>query len=91
MMYAEVYRWFTETSGLERAEQTSQLMSPKTVSKEEDTPGAIELWEEKSSSLARHGADHTLPAAYKKVALKKILIGKVKETFELWRSREASV
>ena len=52
MMYAEVNRWFTETSGLGLAEQTSQLMNPKTVSKEEYIPGAIELWEEKSS---RHG------------------------------------
>ena len=67
-------------------EQTGQLINPKTVAKEEDIPGAIVLWEERRSRLARHGADCTLPAAYKKVALKKILTGKVRETFELWEA-----
>ena len=27
-MYAEVYKWFTETSGLGLAEQTARLMDP---------------------------------------------------------------
>ena len=71
-----------------RSEQSAQLMNPNTASKEEDVAGAIELWEEKSSRLARHGADYVLPAAYKKVALKKILIGKSKETFELWETEK---
>ena len=88
MMYAEVYRWFTETSGLGLAEQSAQLMNPKTASKEEDVAGAIERWEDKSSRLARHGADYVLPAAYKKVALKKILTSKIKETFELWETEK---
>ena len=35
-------------------------------------------------------ADCTLPAAYKKVALKKILTGKVRETFELWEADKLS-
>ena len=89
-MYAEGYRWFTETSGLGLAEQSAQLMNPKTASKEEDVAGAIELWEEMCSRLARHGADYTLPAAYKKVALKMILTGKVRETFELWEADKLS-
>ena len=55
---------------------------------EEDVAVAIELWEDKSSRLARHGADYVLPAAYKKVALKKILTGKIKETFELWETEK---
>ena len=76
-MYAEVYKWFTETSGMGLTEQTAQFMRCKTAAKEEDILGAIELWEERCSRLARHGADCTLPAAYKKVALKKILIGKI--------------
>ena len=61
-------------------------MNPKTAAKEEDIPGAIELWVEKSNRLARHGADYVLPAAYKKVALEKMLTGKVKEIFELWET-----
>ena len=77
MMYAEVYRWFTETSGLGLAEQSAQLMNPKAAAKEEDIAAAIELWEERSSRLARHGVDYALPNAFKKVALKKVLVGKV--------------
>ena len=57
MMYAEVYRWFTETAGLGLAEQAAQLMNPKAAAKEEDIANAIELWEERSNRLARHGSD----------------------------------
>ena len=57
MMYAEVFRWFTETSGLGLAEQAAQLMNPKVSAKEEDIANAIELWEERSNRLARHGSD----------------------------------
>ena len=35
-MYAEVYRWFTETSGLGLMGQAAQLMSPKAAAKESD-------------------------------------------------------
>ena len=75
MRHAEGYRGFTDTSGLGLAEQTAQLMNPKTAAMEEDIPGAIELWEERSSRLARHGSDHALPPAFKNVALKEILVG----------------
>ena len=40
--------------------------------------------------MTRHGAGYALPAAYKKVALKKILTGKVRETFELWEADKLS-
>ena len=43
-MYAEVYKWFTETSGLGLAEQTARLMDPKPAAKEDDVAVAIELW-----------------------------------------------
>ena len=73
MMYAEVYRWFRGTSGVGPGEQSAQLMSPKTATKEEDIAGAIELWVKMSNRFVRHGADYVLPAAYKKVALKKLI------------------
>ena len=57
MMYAEVYRWFTETSGLGLAEQAALLMNPKAAAKEEEIAVAIELWEERCNRLARHGSD----------------------------------
>ena len=46
-MYAEVYKWFTETSGVGLLEQVAKLVRPKQVAKEEDVVEAIELWEEK--------------------------------------------
>lgn len=33
MMYADVCRWFTKTSGLGLAEQTAKLMNPKAAAK----------------------------------------------------------
>ena len=40
-MYAEVYNWFTETSGQGLTEQTALMMNPKQASKEEDIAEAI--------------------------------------------------
>ena len=85
-MYAEVYKWFTETSGQGLMEQTALMMNPKPAAKEEDIAEAIEMWEEKVNRLARHGEDYKLSEALKKVALKNILVGEVKDNFELWES-----
>ena len=85
-MYAEVYKWFTETSGQGLMEQTALMMNPKPATKEEDIAEAIEMWEEKVNRLARHGDDYKLSEALKKVALKNILVGKIKDNFELWES-----
>ena len=76
MMYAEVYKWFTETSGRGLTEQAARLMDPNPAAKEENIADVIELWEEKSNRLARHGGAYRLPEAHKTVALKKIIIGK---------------
>ena len=85
-MYAEVYKWFTETSGQGLMEQTALMMNPKPAAKEEEIAEAIEMWEEKVNRLARHGDDYRLSEALKKVALKNILVGKIKDNFELWES-----
>ena len=89
-MYADVYKWFTETSGLGLSEQAGILMNPKQAAKEEDIAEAIELWEEKVNRLARHGEDFQLNEAFKKVALKKILMGKVRDNFDLWQAEKMS-
>ena len=75
-MYVEVNKWFTETSGLGLAEQMGLLMNPKAASREEYIAEAIETWEEKVNRLARHGDAYRLPEAFKKVALKAMLVGK---------------
>ena len=59
-MYAEVYRWFTETSGLGLMGQAAKLMDPKAAAKESDVAEAIEQWEEKVNRLARHGEEYQL-------------------------------
>ena len=58
-------------------------MNPKAASKEEDIAEVIENWEEKVNRLARHGESYRLPEAFKKVALKAMLVGKIKDNFEL--------
>ena len=85
-MYAEVYKWFTETSGLGLMEQASRLMAPKRAAKEDLVAEAIELWEEKVNRLARFGEEYQLNEAFKKTALKKILTGKVLDRFEHWQT-----
>ena len=89
-MYAEVYKWFTETSGLGLAEQTARLMDPKPAAKEEEVAEAIELWEERCNRLARHGPDYEMASIFKKVVLKKILVGKTRENYELWEAERLS-
>ena len=44
---------------------------------------AIEQWEEKVNRLARHGEEYRLNDTFKKIALKKILVGRILEHFEL--------
>ena len=89
-MYAEVHKWFTETSGLGLAEQTARLMDPKPAAKEEHVAEAIELWEERCNRLARHGPDYEMANIFKKVVLKKILVGRTKENYELWEAERRS-
>ena len=82
-MYAEVNRWFTGTSGLGLMGQAAKLMDPKPAAKEADVAEAIEQWEEKANRLARHGEEYQLNETFKKIALKKILVGKIQEHYEL--------
>ena len=83
-MYAEVYKRFTETSGQGLMEQMQAMMDPKPAGKEEETAEAIEAWEERMNRLSRYGDEYKLLETGKKVALKKILIGKIKDNLELW-------
>ena len=68
-MYAEVYKWFTETSGQGLMEQMQATMNPKAATKEEETSEAIEAWEEKMNRLARYGEEYKLPETGKKLSL----------------------
>ena len=83
MMYAEVYKWFTETSGLGLMEQAAKLMHPKQAAKEEDIADVMELWEEKVNRLARNGMEYHVPDVYRKVALKQMLVGNIRDNCDL--------
>ena len=72
-MDAEVYRWFTGTSGLGFMGQAAKLMGPKSAAKEADVAEAIEQWEEKMKRLARHAEGYQLNESFKKVASKRYL------------------
>ena len=52
--------------------------------KEEETAESIDAREEKTNRSARYGNEHKLPETGKKVALKKMLIGKTRDNFKLW-------
>ena len=58
-------------------------MDSEPAAKEEDVAEAIELWEERCNRLARRGADYEMANIFKKVALKKVRVGKTREHFEL--------
>ena len=85
-MYAEVYKWFTETSGLGLMEEAARLMHPKQASREEDVAEAIEAWLERVNRLERCGTEYHLAESFKKVALKQILSGRIRDNYDLWNS-----
>ncbi|MDA8609375.1 zinc finger domain-containing protein, partial [bacterium] len=85
-MYAEVYKWFTETSGLGLMEEASRLMHPKQASREEEVAEAIEAWLERVNRLERCGSEYHLAESFKKVALKQILSGRIRDNYDLWNS-----
>mgnify|MGYP000441440866 CR=1 FL=1 len=76
-MYADIYKWFTETSGLGPAEQAFKLINPTQVQKEEDLQESLEAWEDKCNRLARYGPDYALADVYTKAAIKNMLVGKL--------------
>ena len=83
-MYAEVYKFFTETSGRGLSQEVMKLMKPHQAKKESDVAEAIEAWEEHMNRLARHGKEYELPPVFKQEALKCILISKIRDHFDLW-------
>ena len=89
-LYADIYKWFTETSGLGLAEQAVKLIAPDPVKKEEDLAEALEQWESKCNRLTRFGSEHALPDVYKKAALKKMLVGESVRNFDLWTAEGMS-
>ena len=83
-MYAEVYKLFTETSGRGLGQEVMKLMKPNRAAKESTIAEEIQAWEGHMNRLSRHGAEYELPPVFKQEALKCILIGKIRDHFDLW-------
>ena len=57
-LYADLYKWFTETSGLGLAEQVVKLISPDRIKKEEDLAETLETWG--TRVIVVHDSDQTI-------------------------------
>jgi len=90
-MYAVLYRWFTEVSGLGLAEQAKRLMQPDTPKKEEDMAEAVDNWEDKCKRLTVCGESTNSPPVYKIVALRSLTIGKARDHFDHWEDEDTSL
>ena len=90
-MYAEVFKWFLDTSGLGLMEQAALLMNLKQAAQEYYIAEEIDVWEEKVNRLARHGDDHHLSESFRKFGLQQQMpVGKIKDNFELWQAEKMS-
>ncbi len=87
-MYAEVYKWFTETSRLGLMEQAAKPLHPKQAAKEYHIAEGIELWEEHVNRLARQRRDYHLPNVYGNVAFKRMLVGEIRDNVDLWQAEK---
>ena len=64
-IYTDIYKWFTETSGLGLMEQVRKLMHPEKVKHESETTTRVEEWVEKCDQLAKYGTQYELQAVFK--------------------------
>ena len=55
--YLNVYKWFTETSGLGLAEQSNKLMNPSPAKKEDEIAERVDEWAQQCGRLAKYGRD----------------------------------
>ena len=83
-VYTDIYKWFTETSGLGLMEQARKLMHPPAVKNESETTARVEEWVEKCDRLSKYGTQYELPALFKTVTLQQMLIGKTRRAFDVW-------
>jgi len=84
--YGQLYRWFTEISGLGLAEQARRLIQPESPKKEEDIAEYVDLWEERINRLEAHGDEYKLSSLYKVTALRQLMVGKAIDHFEIWQA-----
>ena len=81
-----LYRWFTEISGLGLTSQAMKLMHPDPPKKEEDIAECLDNWVERVRRLEAHGSKYALPPLYKVTAMKLLMVGRAKENYEIWEA-----
>ena len=72
-MYADIYKWSTNTSGLGLAEQAAKLITPAQAKKDEYLAEKLEAWEEKCNRMLRDGPEDALADVYKKAAMQNMI------------------
>jgi hypothetical protein len=82
--YGVLYRWFTDASGLDLAEQARRLMHPEPPKQEEDLAESIDGWLDKLRRLEAHGDEYKLAAVFEINALRTVTTVKAREYFDLW-------
>ena len=63
--YGSLYRWFTEFSGLDLAEQPRMLMHPSPPGREEELADHVEMWLDKMRRLEDRGDQSKLVPLFK--------------------------
>ena len=66
--------------------QAAKLMNPDPIKKESDLENAVDKWTESNRKLESHGNQFGLALLYKVIALKKLMVGRAKEHFDLWEA-----
>ena len=82
--YLQVWAYFMESTGLKMSSRRAAWMTPQPVKHESEVANAVEAWEAEELELKRlepHAQD--IPDCYMMIALKCMLVGKMKDHIEL--------
>ena len=80
--YARLRHWYMGTSGMAITQRTQVIMNPTVPKSEEAIADAIDKWKEQIRIMDAMGAEYALPAAFKKTALRQLMIGKAKDYYD---------
>lgn len=80
-IYVDIYKLFTETSGLGLTAQARKLMQPEPAKNEQELTNRLEDWTQKCDRLA----EFELQPRYKTAALECLVVGESKRLFEVWK------
>ncbi len=82
--YGCLYRWFTDVSGLDLAEQARMPMHPSPPKHMEEFAVYVQMWQDKMRRLGAHVEEFKLAPLFKINVLRMLVTGKAGEYFDLW-------